>query len=113
MTKRIVMIDDRSWRFKCKGDSLRTLHNSEPVYEEVRTRREAWTEAKKFIGDVTLTTFWGTWENRRVLFLCHDMFTDDLQPNKQATIAYLGECVPGTMQVIFGPVVGLLDPELW
>jgi hypothetical protein len=104
---RIVMIDE------CKVDGPQ-IRDSEPVYEEVKNFEEAREEMHKFIGrDVILTTFWGTWENTRALFMCHDMMTDDLKPNKQATLAYLGECIPGTMHIIYGPVVGFLDPELW
>ena len=106
MTYHIVMIDE------CQVGSL-SIEDAVPVEVPVMNASEAWKEAKKFIGDATLTTFWGTWEGRRVLFLCHDMFTDDLRPNKQATLAYLGQCIPGTMHVIFGPVVGLLNKELW
>lgn len=107
----IVMIDN------CHGEQGKphTWQDSEPVYEDVANEGESWKEAKKFIGpDQTLTTFWGTWNNNRVLFLCNDNgMALNLAPNKQGTLAYLGECVPGTMHVILGPVVGLLDPALW
>ena len=108
---RIVMIDN------CKGEQHKphTWEDAEPVYHEVERSTEAWEEAKEFIGpDQTLTTFYGRWENVRVLFLCNDNgIALNLAPNRQATLAYLGECVPGTMHTILGPVVGLLDPELW
>jgi len=71
-------------------------------------------QVQKFIGkDVILTHFWGTWDKKRVMFWCYDLMDEHMPPNKQATLAYLGECLPGTMHVICGPVVGLLDPELW
>ena len=108
---RIVMIDN------CKGEQHKpqTWRDAEPVYVDVAHEKEAWKEAKLFIGpDQTLTTFWGTWEGIRVLFLCNDNgMALNLAPNKQGTLAYLGQCVPGVMHVISGPIVGLLDSELW
>ena len=105
----IVMIDECSGEYN-KG----TLKDAEPVYESVKNSNEAIDEMHKFIGkDVVLTNFWGTWDGKRALFFCTDMFHDGLMPNKQATLAYLGECIPGTMHIIYGPVVGFLDPELW
>jgi len=106
----IVMIDE----CKIQEGKLHPIIDSEPQYISVKHATEAMEETKKFIGDVTFTHFWGTWEGKRVMFFCYDMIEGaGLQPNKQATIAYLQQCIPGTMHVIFGPVVGLLDPELW
>ena len=105
----IVTIDE------CQGDRLviSSLIDAEPTYISVKHSEEAMEQVKLFMGDVHLTHFWGTWDNRRVLFWSNDLFTADMNPNKQGTIAYLQQCIPGTMHVIFGPVVGLLDPELW
>jgi hypothetical protein len=83
--------------------------------DKVSSSDEAWNKAKKFIGlDETLTTFWGTWQNERVLFLANDNgMALNLFPNTPATLAYLDQCIPGTMHVILGPVVALVDKELW
>lgn len=92
----------------------------DPVYEDIDEVEDAWGRAKSFISEhsgekqSTLTTFWGTWEGVRVFFLCNDNgIAMGLKPNKKATLAYLDQCIPGTMHVVVGPAVGLLDPELW
>lgn len=83
--------------------------------KEVETSPEAWDEAHLYIGvNECLTTFWGTWKGKRVLFLCNDNgIAMGLAPNKDATLAYLGQCIPGVMHVILGRCVALLDKELW
>jgi len=106
---KIVMID------QCSVHENRTVQDAEPVEVDVRNGKEAREETKIFIGrDQTLTHFWGTWEDKRVMFICNDNgIALGLRPNKQATIAYLGECIPGTMHVIVGPVVALMHKDLW
>ena len=85
-----------------------------PIRKKVSSPEEAWEEAKAFLDDAVITTFWGTWNKKRVLWLCDDNgMAKDLMPNKQATLAYLDQCIPGTMHVILGPAVCLYDEELW
>ena len=80
---------------------------------EFEIGEHCYEHAKEFIGD-HFTTFWGTWEGKRVLMLCDDMgMHKNLAPNKRATLAYLDQCIPGTMHVILGPAVALMDEELW
>jgi hypothetical protein len=83
--------------------------------KEVDSACNAWLEANNYIGEnECLTTFRGTWEGERVLFLCNDNgMALNLAPNKTATLAYLDQCIPGTMHVILGRAVALIDRELW
>ncbi len=91
------------------------IADAEPIYEDVDNSEDAFRVAKEFIGaNQTLCHWWGDWEGVRVMFLADDNgIARELKPNKQGTLAYLGQCIPGTLHVIVGPVVGLLDPELW
>lgn len=104
----------------CVIEENHCVKDGEEIEVRVDSENEAWENATDFISkftpeeESTICHFWGTWKDKRVLFLCNDNgFALRLDPNKQATLAYLGQCLPGTMHVVVGPVVALLHRDLW